>query len=145
MNVLLAGAIIFAIGVAILVIFSLDRTVKQQKSSITIMQQPSSPLEYIEPMEQEKEVLSSEKIKLVKEKELARKAEENVLSTDNKQEKTKDEKESADQENNKSSEMLQSFEDVRAGEVQRNGQEQFNLRKDEPPSVIANDSGSWWL
>lgn len=145
MNVLLAGAIIFAIGVAILVTFSLDRTVKQQKSSITIMQQPSSPLEYIEPMEQEKEVLSSEKIKLVKEKELARKAEENVLSTDNKQEKTKDEKESADQENNKSSEMLQSFEDVRAGEVQRNGQEQFNLRKDEPPSVIANDSGSWWL
>lgn len=145
MNVLLAGAIIFAIGVAILVIFSLDRTVKQQKSGITIMQQPSSALEYIEPMEQEKEVLSSEKIKLVKEKELARKAEENVLSTDNKQEKTKDEKESADQENNKSSEMLQSFEDVRAGEVQRNGQEQFNLRKDEPPSVIANDSGSWWL
>lgn len=145
MNVLLAGAIIFAIGVAILVIFSLDRTVKQQKSGITIIQQPSSALEYIEPMEQEKEVLSSEKIKLVKEKELARKAEENVLSTDNKQEKTKDEKESADQENNKSSEMLQSFEDVRAGEVQRNGQEQFNLRKDEPPSVIANDSGSWWL
>lgn len=141
MNVLLAGAIIFAIGVAILVSFSLKRTVKQKNSNIIIMQQPSSPLEHIEPREIEKEVVSSEKIKLMKEKELARKTKEDVLSTDKDQRRGK----SKEQENTKRVEGLQSFEDIRAGEVQRNGQEQFNLRKDEPSSMISKEDGNRWL
>lgn len=141
MNVLLAGAIIFAIGVAILVSFSLKRTVKQKNSNIIIMQQPSSPLEHIEPREIEKEVVSSEKIKLMKEKELARKTKEDVLSTDKDQRRGK----SKEQENTKRVEGFQSFEDIRAGEVQRNGQEQFNLRKDEPSSMISKEDGNRWL
>lgn len=142
MDVFLTVAIILAIGVAILVGFSLERTLRQKKNNSISMHYQKSPLEYIDPWKQEKEVVSSEKIKLMKEKELEKKAKEEEIKGKKKEQEKENYKE---QEGNKRSEVLRQLEDVRAGEVQRNGQEQFNLRKDEPSNMNSDEDGKWWL
>lgn len=139
MDIFLAGAIIFAIGVVILVSFSLARSIRKRKNDIWMRQQSNHTLEYIEPWEQEKEVVSSEKIKSMKEKELAKNAKEDEFNRQKKQEKAQ----SKEQQEKKIAEVLKSFEEVRAGEVQRTGQEQFNLRKDEPSQTTSNEE-NWW-
>ena len=134
------GTIIFAIGVAILVGFNLIRTLKQKKSNNNVSAHyQHSSLEYIEPWKEEKEVVSSEKIKLLKEKELEKKAREETTSKDQEKQTHKE------QERRKISEVSQLLEEVRPGEVQRNGQEQFNLRKDEQSTIKSDEDGKWWV
>ena len=140
MGVFLICSIFFAIGLEILVGFSLVRTLKHKKSNNNVsMHYQHSSLEYIEPWKEEKEVVSSEKIKLLKEKELEKKAKEETRSKEQEKQTYKE------QERGKMSEVLQSLEEVRPGEVQRNGQEQFNLRKDEQPTIKSDEDGKWWV
>lgn len=138
MNILLISAIILAVGVAILMSCSLQKILRQKKGKDMSMQTLNTSVEYIDPWEQQKEMVSTEKIKQMKE-ELERKHKNDKVSIDTNQAGN------VSKENEELDGVLQAFKDIRAGEVQRNGQEQFNLRKDETSSMAATEEGTWWL
>ncbi len=126
-----------AIGIGIVALVSVRLKDKSQKSTrdymIAIHYQDEKQYDVAD-WEKHKEVVSSDKIKQLKEKELEKKSREI---------------EQKGQQNNKGLKkatviMADTEKSARAGDVQRNGKEQFNLRKDEENnSESAEDS--WWI
>lgn len=132
------SSIIFAIGVAILMSYSLLKVLKQKNSTDKSMQTLKSSVEYIDPWEQQKEMLSTEKIKQMK----------NEWEINNKKNKFAAETSKVgilSEENEEIDDVLEVFKEICAGEVQRNEKEQFNLRKDEASHRATAEEANWWL
>lgn len=132
------SAIILAVGVAILMSCSLRKVLRQRKDKDVSTQTLNTSVEYIDPWEQQKEMLSTEKIKQMKE-ELERKNKKDKISIATSKVGI------LSKENEELDDVLEVFKEIRAGEVQRNGQEQFNLRKDETPHRATAEEANWWL
>lgn len=132
------SAIIFAVGVVILMSYSLLRVLKRKKSKDMSMQTLKNSVEYIDPWEQQKEMLSTEKIKQMKEEWGIKNKKDKLAAETSKVGILSEENEELD-------DVLEVFKEIRAGEVQRNEKEQFNLRKDETSPRATAEEVSWWL
>ncbi len=126
-----------AIGIGIIALVSMklkENGKKAYKDYMFDMHYQGEKQQDVKDWVSQKEVISSDKIKQLKERELEKKARE---------------MEHKAQHNNRVAEkvtntVLETEESARAGDVQRNGKEQFNLRKDEEKSLESAE-GNWWI
>ena len=128
-DIFITSAIVCSIGIAILASITLVKKSKVKRGNSIDQHYNNIPVTYDNSWKEEKVVISSEKIQKLKEKELDKKAEEAKARQNDKEVK-------------KTESVLKMPEEIRAGEVQRSGTEQFNLRKDEESS---SEDENWWL
>ena len=124
-----------AIGIGIVALVSVRLKDKSQKSTRNYMvdiHYQDEKQQDVANWEKHKEVISSDKIKQLKEKELEKKAKEIEQKV---QQNNRGRKKATDV-------MPDTEESARPGDVQRNGKEQFNLRKDEENN-LENTKDSW--